>query len=230
MPATKKKIKICDACEESDNTPIKYSDIFDINLCKSCNESPDYKLIYKTTSKKKYFITEKEILELQLFASQSSYGAAKLVLEQDVKDLFCMKHQITPDQIDDKLEVLEKKKSDRIEKIDKNREIKRSKRKKELKSALREIGLELRADSKLCQGYIDGTITNWDVDGIVERMAQMKYLYEYANMEHYLKKAERAQAEELEAGYIPDIPVFTQAEDYALKKTGGKYPKKWPWL
>ena len=60
-------------------------------------------------------------------------------------------------------------------------------------------------------------------------MCQMKFLYDHANMNYYLKKAENNQAEEIEAGYFPDMSIFEQAEMYALKKIGG-YPKKWPWM
>ena len=81
--------------------------------------------------------------------------------------------------------------------------------------------MELCSDSKLCEGYIDGTIKDWTVEKIAERMCQMKYLFDYAGMEY--------QKEEFENGYFPDMTVFEQAEDSALRKIGG-YPKKWPWL
>jgi hypothetical protein len=40
--------KICDVCDKS---AAQFNKIFDKNLCQECREDPEYKLIYKTTSK-----------------------------------------------------------------------------------------------------------------------------------------------------------------------------------
>lgn len=101
-------------------------------------------------------------------------------------------------------------------------------RKKEIQAALSNVGLKLRADSKLCRGFIE--FNSGDLDEIVSRMCEMKYLYEYCNMKKELTKVEILQAEIYEAGYIPDWSVFEEAEMNILNSIDGNYPDVWPWL
>ena len=223
--------KICDIC---DKTPARYNKFFDKNLCEECKEDPEYKLIYKTTAKNKYFLNDKDIIQLECFEITGFNGYKHnctmiLVRELDVMNYFCNKHNINMNEIDETIEILQELKEKKSSKIKQTKKDKKKLRQKKLKKALNKMCVELRDDSKLCKGYIDGTIKDWDIEDIVKRMCEMKFLYEYANMKHYLLKAEKNQSKELEYGYIPDISVFDEAEMYALKKTNG-YPKKWPWL
>lgn len=216
----------CDVCQK---VPARRNPALDKRLCAQCKLDPEYKLIYKTTAKNKYFLTETDIDQLECFYSTNMGKLVTLVRKQDAKDYFCSKHAITEDEIRQKRNQLEERKQQRQEKRIENKQNRQSIRRKKLFKALKKAGLELRSDSKLCQGYIDGTIKDWTIKQIVERMCQMKFLYEYAKMDKYLEKAEEMQAAELHAGYIPDIPVFHQAESLALAKTGG-YPDTWPWM
>jgi uncharacterized protein YecE (DUF72 family) len=100
-------------------------------------------------------------------------------------------------------------------------------RKQELIDALDEYGLELRSDSKLCEKYIK--LLDSDLDYVVRRMCEMKYLYEYCNMKKELKEVEREHIQTLNAGYIPDMSVFQEAEDNILRRIGD-YPEEWPWI
>lgn len=100
-------------------------------------------------------------------------------------------------------------------------------RKKELLKALHEAGLELRSDSKLCKKYLDHAIG--DIDEIVERMCQMKFLYDYNDMKNVLDTVAKDFNETLEAGYIPDYDVFGYSEYIVLEKIGGEYPDVYPW-
>ena len=104
----------------------------------------------------------------------------------------------------------------------------KEKRKKEMIDALEEFGLALRSDSKLCQKYIE--YDSGDLYDIVERMCQMKYLYEYCDMKAELKRVENEHVKTLEAGYIPDCSVFEEAEMNILMRIGGEYPDEWEWL
>jgi len=97
-----------------------------------------------------------------------------------------------------------------------------------LEYKMKEKKLEIRDDSKLCQGYIDGSIKT-DVNSVVGRMCQVKYFYEYCDSDKYFALARKSQAEELRAGYYPDCTVFEEAEMMAMHDKGG-YPKIWPWL
>lgn len=99
-------------------------------------------------------------------------------------------------------------------------------RKKELVNALNEAGLVLRSDSKLCKKYIEHDYGN--VEYIVERMCQMKYLYDYNDMKSMLDKVGDEYRETLDAGYFPDCGVFPEAEYRILQKIK-QYPKIYPW-
>jgi len=99
-------------------------------------------------------------------------------------------------------------------------------RHEELVRALHEAGLELRSDSKLCEKYIRyGTE---DLNYVVRRMCQMKYLFDYCNMREMLNHVAREHEETLEAGYFPDMGVFEEAEFNVLNSIRG-YPIVWPW-
>lgn len=226
-----KKNSECDECGE---TPARINRIFDKRLCKECRENPEYKLIYKTTAKNKYFLNEKDIEQLECFetVAYTGYGnrsAVTLIRDYDAMMYFCHKQGIDVSQVEERRELLQERKERKSEKIKATKKEKKNNREKELKKALKKKGVEMRNDSKLCRGYIDGTIKDWSVKEIVKRMCQMKYLYEYANMDRYIAKVERNQMKELKAGYFPDTSVVEEAEMMALKKAGG-FPKKWPWL
>jgi len=94
---------------------------------------------------------------------------------------------------------------------------------------LKEYDLVLRSDSKLCQKYIEKGKINMTIDEVVERMCQMKFLFDYCNMQKVLDKVVQDQCEELEAGYFPDVPAFDYAEYLILKKIKS-YPTEWPWI
>jgi hypothetical protein len=105
-------------------------------------------------------------------------------------------------------------------------------RKKELEDKLKSRGLEFRSDSALCAKYVEGT-TDLNIEFIVNRMCQMKYLYEYCYMNdikslvynrHYIF-ANRANT------YIKsENNVSLIAEKEALDiYSCGKYPEIYPW-
>lgn len=92
-----------------------------------------------------------------------------------------------------------------------------SNRRRVLDRELASKGLVYRDDSSLCKKFVDGTLVpEWSVDDVVNRMAQMKYLFEYTDFQKYY-------------GDVKDKMTFDQAEADILKNVGG-YPPKWPWL
>lgn len=99
-------------------------------------------------------------------------------------------------------------------------------RKDNLEKALKLKGLELRDDSKLCKKYIVNA--QGDIDEIVETMCEMKWLFEYGNMNSYLDQVKQEWVETVEHGYIPDFQVFPEAKRLALETY--PFPQKWPWL
>lgn len=100
--------------------------------------------------------------------------------------------------------------------------------KTELETRLNDRGIEFRPDSVLCAKYINGK-TDLSLDYIVQRMCEMKYLYEYCNM-----KSIRAQVymDYVNSGYVKNYEgtITTQAEKIALQThSNGIYPDKFPW-
>jgi hypothetical protein len=105
---------------------------------------------------------------------------------------------------------------------------KKAELKTELETRLNDRGVEFRYDSALCAKYINGK-TDLGIDYIVQRMCEMKYLYEYCDM-----KSIRAQVyvDYVNSGYIKDYEgtITTQAEKIALQThSNGAYPNIFPW-
>jgi hypothetical protein len=211
-----------------------------IYLCSKCSESLKYKLMCKTDIKNTYFISEEELddrgCECYIVPRRRGWSDMTLYALSDVLQYFCEIHELNYDDrtsIDTKVkelqEELRKKKELRAAKIKHKKQNDAVRRKQELVAELAKYKLVIRSDSKLCSGYIDGTIKDWTIEEIANRMCEMKYLFDYCNMDACMTEAYEEQQEEFEAGYFPDCSVFEQAELIALDKCGG-YPKAWPWL
>jgi hypothetical protein len=231
-------VKKCDGCDETKK--LSKDKARDFYLCSVCKESIEYKLICKSHIKNEYFITEKEMEGCEFFIiERGRFPDMTLYALKDVIDRFALNYDIDSKNMnainrkkDELQNIKTQKQIERKKKSEQKKKLITEHRKKELVKALDEYGLKLRNDSKLCNGYIDGSIKDWSIDGIVERMCQMKYLYDYCNMDECYDEAYEEQQEEYEAGYYPDCSVFEQAEMIALEKYGnkGKYPEEWPWL
>jgi hypothetical protein len=108
----------------------------------------------------------------------------------------------------------------------------KDRRRRDLEDALKEYDLELRDDSKLCNGYINGTIDDaeWSIPNIVHRMCEMRFLYDYCGINSVFKKIKKNRPDVTldRPGFSESL--FDRAEKEALKKRGGKYPNEWPWM
>lgn len=232
------KAKIINKCMEC-GEPVKTrkSSVLDDYICSNCLNTDKYTLIYTKYVISDYFIDICDLDDCDVFYKNfGRYGIGKLYRMSDVYRIFGETYDVDSsdkDAIKNKIEEIRKDKEIEKEKRRKtialNKKEKMDVKKKRLCTALNEHGLELRDDSKLCHGYIDGTIKGWTVSEIVQRMCQMKYLYDYCNMDACYEKAVDEQRDELAAGYFPDCSPFEQAELIALENCGG-YPKTWPWL
>jgi len=91
----------------------------------------------------------------------------------------------------------------------------------DLKTELKRYGCEFREDSNLCKKYVDGTLEeSWDMDKIVTRMCEMKFLFEYTNFAQYYNSVKgKLTFDEAEQRMVSCLP-------------GGTYPPPgmWPWL
>lgn len=255
---------VCDHCQGK--TQASFSSAFNKTLCAACKMNEPYKMLYKSTAKLQYFLTDKDLHEIEMFPGPKNRNGGAcghrdtfLIRESDVKSRFCQKFNIIPNEIAGKLQELRAIKAAKRAKrattsaarhvggaethqpdynggpvtvshprIDSSYILLREQRKQELVDALAEYKLSLRADSKLCQGYINGTITDRSVDEIVHRMCQMHFLFNYANMDSCLDRAYEQHNVERNDGFFSDFSVFERAERLALKKR--PYPSSWPWL
>lgn len=253
---------VCDHCQGK--TQASFSLAFNKTLCAACKMNEPYKMLYKSTAKLQYFLTDKDLHEIEMFPGPKNRNGGAcghrdtfLVRESDVKSRFCQKFSVTPNEIAGKLQELQTIKAAKRAKrvatsnhvgraephqpgynggpvivsphhIDSSQLLLREQRKQELVDALAEYKLSLRADSKLCQGYINGTITDRSVDEIVHRMCQMHFLFNYADMDNCLDRAYELHNAERNDGCFSDFSVFERAERLALKKR--PYPSSWPWL
>jgi hypothetical protein len=100
-------------------------------------------------------------------------------------------------------------------------QLSRNDREIKLRKALSDMGLSYRYDSKLCGKYIIGTLgKDWTLDKVVNRMCEVKYLYEYTPMKSYYAMNK-------------NIITLEEAEELCMLQVTGctKYPPGlWPWL
>lgn len=212
-------------CIECDKK-VKNKSILNIYLCSNCKNLNKYELVTKTTAKNTYKLDDDDLNELHPFYGNSSYGPATYFKKNEVVNKSCIKFNTTQEYLLETIDDIIKMK--KINK-EKNKKIRENKRKNKLIAKLNEAGLELREDSKLCKLYIENK-TDFTLKEVVERMSQMKYLYEYCHMNECYNQARNEYFEELNNGYFPDVPIFDNAEMIALKKySNNKYPKIFPW-
>lgn len=182
----------------------------------------------KTAAKNDYYLTEKDLLGCDNTPVSRYRTYYVLYKKSDIITIFCTKYNINDDCILQKQQELANKKLIRANKKlikaqetkIKHKELKITRR-EELINALNKKGLELREDSNLCKLYVKqdkDIVKEWTLDEVVERMCQMKYLYE-------------SQKEEKSQGFYPDRTIAEQAEMEALyAHNKGKWPTVWPWL
>jgi len=189
-------------------------------------------MICKSIARNKYFLTEKDLEDLEHTESKNPHykRAANMVLydENDIIYKACLKHGCEVAKLNQKLEQFQQEREIKKEIRRSKKEAEMDKRRLLLSNALEEKDLQIRYDSKLCLGYIDGTITNKTIEQIVKRMCQVKYLFDYCDMRKHIRHAIN-EAKEYQFYYDKD-EVFATAEQQALEKNGGKYPDVFPWL
>jgi hypothetical protein len=189
--------------------------------------------ITKTNAKNEYFLTEEELSKIEFIERPNPYRKSRTMslykCDEIMKFLHIKYNVCSNDQVKEIIKEIKNKKDEKKQKYIQNKSDKKQKRKYKLLDALQQYGLKLRSDSKLCQGYIDGTIKDKSIDWIANRMCQIKYLYDYCNMRDEIEKAKKEQIEERLEGYFPDCSVFDQAEMNILRRIGN-YPNEFPWM
>jgi hypothetical protein len=223
--------KLCIECNNSG----RYNNRFDVALCKECLDTNDkYILLNKTVSKKEYLLTDSDLENLKTYNIKTKFCIGTYYSKYDILNTAAVKYNTIPDLVCDILKNIHidnekalalkrEKRAENAVKRNAKEKIKQEKRKQILVEALTQAGIEFRNDSKLCQKYIDGEDIN--IDYIVLRMAQMKYLYEHCHMDECIDIAYKEQKEELKQYYTPMYTISERAEQIALQKySNGKYP------
>lgn len=229
---TKKSKKVIDKklCVECGKEGSVMHRTFKKRICGTCLDLDKYTLICKSTAKKDYFLNDKDLKDVKCYEVKNPHyscaSAMQLFSKTNIIKTFEEKYDIDDDdEFDEKMEELEQKKLIRS----KNKQHVKDERKTKLIKELKKVKVELREDSELCKRYISGTLDKkvWTLESIVNRMCEMKYLFDYANIKSYMKKAKNikyGEYDEYDERSLVDI-----AEELVLEKIG-KYPTKWPWL
>jgi hypothetical protein len=143
----------------------------------------------------------------------------------DIQVYLCEKYECNWTQVTLILADKKHKRGQRSQLIATTKAGKKDLRRLELEEALAKYKLVIRGDSRLCNGYIDGTLKDWNISQIVKRMCQMKYLYEYTDFQKIYDNVWRHQ----DRYYSDPEEVFEEAEHMTIKKNGG-YPRIFPWM
>lgn len=222
-------------CQECHTNPGKSIRFIDVPICSPCSELPQYNFITKTDAKNEYLVKDEDLNGLIFHQVKSSYGRntyASLFNKLDVMRKACERYSTTLEELSYVLEIKKKEKHNktiaRKMKMQENRNAKETPRRNQLDEALRVAGVDLRADSKLCQMYIEGKIDN--LEYVVRRMCEMRYLYEYCHMDECRNAAYHKMREERALFGHCDFSVQDMAEEIALRKyASGRYPVVFPW-
>lgn len=100
---------------------------------------------------------------------------------------------------------------------------KRKLREINLEKAMAEYSMTIRSDSELCRNYTYHG--EEDVNYVVIRMAQMKYLFEYCDFRKVLNNFKQKSRSDI----FGNFHVFDKAEKFVLEQIK-EYPKVFPWL
>ena len=190
-------------------------------------KSDSNKLVNKTTAKTEYFLPDSVLENIPHIVRKMSYTYSKLydraVLIQAMKKKYAVK------DITVLITSLKMKREKRIDARKARAQQRQEERKSQLVQLLADKGLVLRDDSSLCHGFINGTVNDKTPEWIVQRMCEMKYLFEYCDMTSAFTEARNDY--EYEFDFIElGKSLLDVAEEIALEKIGGSYPDKFPWL
>ena len=196
------------------------------------NNKPKVEKLNKTDAKKTFFLSDRDLKDIPYIEKRNPQNSnPKYMIKMfEIKELTKISKKKykckTKRQLNEVLGHLSIKRENtnmkRKNTINRNKE----KRKCQIIEALHRHGLELRKDSKLCEGYIQGRIKDKDLNWIANRMCEMKFLFEFCDM----KSAFDSAKEDWCNDYFHDgWKLLDFAEIIALEEVGG-YPSIFPWL
>lgn len=200
-----------------------------IPFCHNCREKPAH--ITKTRAKSAYCLNDTDLdklkCELKRNPHYRSAAPMTLYLFSDVEKLANCKHPNLRMTLDQKIE----KSRRRADKKNKPR----IKRRQLLSDALKEKGLQIRSDSKLCDGFIDGTLgSKWTLKNVVEMCCEMKWLFEHTSYKEELDQEVQELGREYKRdGWVSWGQAFREAFDDAepgIRRSILKRSEVFPWV
>jgi len=116
------------------------------------------------------------------------------------------------------------KRTNRKLKIKQEKENKNEVRRQLLNKELAKYALPIRADSKLCNGYINGSLKDWSLEEVVEKTLQIRWLYEHTKYSEELDS--HIKDEYKYEGHCD----YQEATDEVQSSIIKEYGKGAPWL
>ena len=205
----------------------------DMYVCTNCKNLDKYHIITKTNTKLIYLLKDTDLTDLKQYFGKTRYGVATYYIKDDIENYAIVKYNTTRDNLYPTLENIKKEK-DEIKREKQNKILIKKNKEKEIRktkllSELKKNKINFRNDSMLCKQYIEGS-KDFSLDEVVQRMCEMKYLYEYCYMSRIKKQVYRKYLQELSQGIVNEYTVSTRAEKMALDKySNGSFPKIYPW-
>jgi hypothetical protein len=210
---------------------------YNIPICYSCQRSKEnshiFSQITKTLAKQMYLLKDEDLDKLDCIEKKNPHyrnsSAMTLYLESDVKEYANKKYN-------GKLQEAIDKKMKKSQLIRDNKNNRQNTRRAELKAALENEGLELRADSKLCQGYIENKLEKdeWTIQEIVSMCGEMRWLFNHTDYKKQLKENVDVNAAEIakyEGWHNAHKEAYEDVEPWVRKQVLKAYPKPaiYPW-
>jgi len=174
---------LCTSCEGKKGKPFKWTKE---RLCDDCRSLKKYQVITKSEAVSHYRLREEHLDELFCVYTNNRYrrdAPIRLYLRTQVREMSLRVHGSK----EARLNSIQKSK-ERSAKAQKTRQDNMNRRMNELTAALQAQGLTLRNDSRLCQGYINGSVKTHSVEMIVEVMLKHKMLYEQLHCHKRFKR------------------------------------------
>ena len=214
----------CNNCNNY-NSKCRLNYLLNIYLCSDCFNLNKYIKISKTKALNTYLLKIDDLQNCKSYLGKTKYGDTTYYMEDDVINVACNKYNTNVDNI---INVINEIKDNKNKIKNDKKKIKTESKKNKLINKLHEAGIEFRDESILCHTYIYEN-SKYTLDEIVERMCQMKYLYEYCNYNKYKNDAYKQYLEDKKYGHV-DYRVSDLAEMNALNAhSNGIYPNIFPW-
>jgi DNA repair protein len=225
-------------CFECGKATTRKAHFYDFFVCAPCSQADNtrYELITKSRARTEFCLTEKEVqTSFESIAVPNPHYRAgppmTLFLLSDVKAFAVTKYGSSQGLVEEQNRRKENRERKQIAREDRMEE-----RRVALRDALARVGLEIRPDSRLCQGFINNTLeAHWTLDKVVEMIAEMRWLHEYTPYRDELNRAVTDYAGYLrqDMRWADAFPMaHEECEPDVRRSILQRFPRPeiWPWI